>query len=77
MLYGVKRNFTTQALLSTYAKYLHWYEDLTPVLRLGYNFTPSVLFAQYVVYFLSQTVLTDIRQHVLSFRNPVNVLSLH
>lgn len=37
---------TSKALLDIYSRYLHWYEGLTEVLRLGHNFTPAVLFAQ-------------------------------
>jgi len=35
---------TSSALLDTYNQYLNWYDAIPEVLRLGQNFTPSVLF---------------------------------
>jgi hypothetical protein len=45
-LYTPGKEINSKSLLSVYTDYLQWYESLTPVLRLGHNFTPAVLFAQ-------------------------------
>jgi hypothetical protein len=45
-LYTPKEPTTAQSLLRIYHKYLRWYDAIPTVLRLGHNFTPSVLFSQ-------------------------------
>lgn len=42
-------SLTGKALLEIYTHYLQWYDDIPEALRLGHNFTPAVLFAQYVL----------------------------
>jgi len=37
---------TSRAIIEVYKKYLHWYEDIPAIMRLGQNFTPQVLFVQ-------------------------------
>lgn len=37
---------TSTRTLALYTKYLKWYDEVPIVLRLGSNFTPSVLFVQ-------------------------------
>lgn len=37
---------TGQKLQTIYTDYINWYDRVPDVLRLGTNFTPSVLFAQ-------------------------------
>lgn len=37
---------TRKSLINVYTKYLRWYDSIPEALRLGRNFTPSVLFAQ-------------------------------
>lgn len=39
---------TARVLLNIYTQYLDWYDRIPEALRLGHNFTPAVLFAQYV-----------------------------
>jgi hypothetical protein len=46
ILHTPGRPVTSQKLLSIYTEYLSWYDRVPDVLRLGHNFTPSVLFAQ-------------------------------
>jgi hypothetical protein len=45
-LYTPGRRLTTSELMSIYTRFLNWYDSLPEALRLGHNFTPSVLFAQ-------------------------------
>lgn len=45
VLYAPDQKVTSTRLIYVYSKYLNWYNDLPVVLRLGQNFTPSVLFA--------------------------------
>jgi hypothetical protein len=40
---------TSRDLRSIYIKYLNWYDHIPEALRLGVNFTPAVLFTQYVL----------------------------
>jgi hypothetical protein len=46
VLYAPGRRLTLSELLTVYTRYLNWYSSLPEALRLGHNFTPSVLFAQ-------------------------------
>ncbi|RFU28584.1 hypothetical protein B7463_g7759, partial [Scytalidium lignicola] len=43
--YTPGRYVTSQTLLRIYRRYLDWYDQIPNALRLGQNFTPSVLFA--------------------------------
>ncbi|KAB8295818.1 hypothetical protein EYC80_008640 [Monilinia laxa] len=45
LLYAPGSNFTSNSLLQAYTRYLQWYESIPTTLRLGYNFTPAVLFS--------------------------------
>lgn len=45
-LYSQSFHFKTNGLLSNYYKLLEWYDALPDQLRLGLNFTPTVLFTQ-------------------------------
>lgn len=45
MMYTPGKQVTSKGVLEVYRQYLHWYDELTDVLRLGHNFTPAVLFA--------------------------------
>jgi hypothetical protein len=45
-LYTPGRILASADLLDLYTTYLNWYDDLPEALRLGYNFTPAVLFSQ-------------------------------
>ena len=40
---------TSRGLLNIYIKYLNWYDHIPEALRLSVNFTPAVLFMQYVI----------------------------
>ena len=42
------KQLTSKSLLDVYTQYLKWYDVIPETLRLGQNFTPAVLFAQYV-----------------------------
>ncbi|RAL68670.1 hypothetical protein DID88_007379 [Monilinia fructigena] len=48
LLYAPGSNFTRNSLIQVYTRYLQWYESIPTALRLGHNFTPAVLFSQYV-----------------------------
>lgn len=48
-LYSPGRSVTVSEIIAIYYRYLNWYNSLDEVLRLGTNFTPAVLFAQYVI----------------------------
>lgn len=48
ILHSPGRPLTSRDLLNIYTQYLNWYDRIPEVLRLGHNFTPAVLFAQYV-----------------------------
>lgn len=48
MLYCPGKNVTSHKLATVYHDYCKWYATLPSALRLGQNFTPAVLFAQYV-----------------------------
>ncbi|KAF7862637.1 hypothetical protein EAF04_007510 [Stromatinia cepivora] len=45
LLYAPGSNFTSNSLLQVYTRYLRWYDSIPAALRLGHNFTPSVLFS--------------------------------
>jgi hypothetical protein len=45
-LYSPTQRVKKQDLVRIYSSYLEWYGDLPDALRLGYNFTPAVLFVQ-------------------------------
>ena len=45
-LYKPEGRLTSQKILDCYTRFLNWYSSLPDVLRLGQNFTPSVLFTQ-------------------------------
>jgi hypothetical protein len=47
-LYQPESPLTSRTILAVYTKYLDWYSRLPDPLRLGHNFTPTVLFTQYV-----------------------------
>ncbi|KAJ6438335.1 amino-acid permease inda1 [Purpureocillium lavendulum] len=51
LLYSPGEPLAASSISSIYAKYLQWYEELPEVLRLGRNFTPSVLFAHYSMFY--------------------------
>ena len=55
VMHSPDRPLTSRALLHTYTQYLNWYDKIPEVLRLGHNFTPAVLFAQYVSQALDTT----------------------
>lgn len=46
ILHSPGRPLTARDLLGIYTEFLNWYANIPEVLRLGANFTPSVLFAQ-------------------------------
>jgi hypothetical protein len=46
VLYTPGRCLMGRDIVKLYTKYLGWYDNIPEVLRLGHNFTPSVLFAQ-------------------------------
>ena len=45
-LYTPGRPLRVQRVLTAYTQYLDWYNAMSDELRLGQNFTPSVLFVQ-------------------------------
>jgi len=45
MLYTPGKPVTSQSLNNVYTEYIRWYSEIPSTLRLGHNFTPSVLFA--------------------------------
>lgn len=53
ILHSPGKPLTARELLKIYTQYLNWYDRIPEVLRLGHNFTPAVLFAQYVVFIIS------------------------
>jgi hypothetical protein len=46
VLYTPGNHCTSKSLVGVYTIYLHWYDGIPEVLRLGQNSTPSVLFVQ-------------------------------
>lgn len=48
ILHSPGNPLTARDLLTIYTQYLNWYDRIPEALRLGHNFTPAVLFAQYV-----------------------------
>jgi hypothetical protein len=46
LLYSPDGSLSASTLLNTYTKYLEWFDEVPRALRLGHNFTPSVLFCQ-------------------------------
>ncbi|KAM3087208.1 hypothetical protein ACMFMG_001313 [Clarireedia jacksonii] len=48
LLHTPGSNFTSHDLLELYTMFLRWYDSIPAALRLGHNFTPFVLFSQYV-----------------------------
>ncbi|KAL8383507.1 hypothetical protein RB595_010624 [Gaeumannomyces hyphopodioides] len=50
-LHSPGRPLAARELLALYTSYLHWYANIPEVLRLGANFTPSVLFAHMYYHF--------------------------
>jgi hypothetical protein len=46
ILYAPDQAVTGPKLQKIYSDYINWYGQIPDVLRLGTNFTPSVLFAQ-------------------------------
>ncbi|KLU90481.1 hypothetical protein MAPG_10335 [Magnaporthiopsis poae ATCC 64411] len=50
-LHSPGKPLAARELLALYTKYLHWYANIPEVLRLGANFTPSVLFAHMYYHF--------------------------
>jgi hypothetical protein len=46
VLYKPESRLTSRTILAVYTKYLDWYNSLPDILRLGKNFTPTVLFTQ-------------------------------
>jgi hypothetical protein len=47
-MFTPEQEVTTKVVLSLYTRYLDWYSSIPVALRLGQNFTPAVLFVQYV-----------------------------
>jgi len=45
MLYTPGKPVTSKSLNDVYTEYIRWYSEIPTTLRLGHNFTPSVLFA--------------------------------
>ncbi|PVH86370.1 hypothetical protein DL98DRAFT_582939 [Cadophora sp. DSE1049] len=45
MLYTPGKPVTSKSLNDVYTEYIRWYAEIPSTLRLGHNFTPSVLFA--------------------------------
>lgn len=58
LFYAPGSNLTSTSLLQVYTRYLHWYDANPSALRLGHNFTPAVLFAQYVLQNPHKTLIT-------------------
>ncbi|KAG0645856.1 Nitrogen assimilation transcription factor nirA, partial [Hyphodiscus hymeniophilus] len=50
-LYTPGSSVTSKALLDVYGQYIKWYDTIPDALRLGHNFTPSVLFAHLYYHF--------------------------
>lgn len=50
-LYSPRDELRSQGLVEIYTKYLKWYGQLPDALRLGYNFTPAVLFSHLYYHF--------------------------
>ncbi|EJT79914.1 hypothetical protein GGTG_04996 [Gaeumannomyces tritici R3-111a-1] len=50
-LHSPGKPLAARELLALYTSYLHWYANIPEVLRLGANFTPSVLFAHMYYHF--------------------------
>ena len=48
LCYSPGPQLTAKRLLAVYSRYLNWYDAIPSALRLGHNFTPAVLFCQYV-----------------------------
>ena len=48
LCYTPGTQLTAKRLLAIYSRYLNWYDAIPSALRLGHNFTPAVLFCQYV-----------------------------
>lgn len=48
ILHSPGKPLAARDLLNIYTQYLNWYDRIPESLRLGHNFTPAVLFAQYV-----------------------------
>lgn len=48
-LYSPGGPVTGKKLLDAYNLFINWYDGIPTALRLGHNFTPAVLFAQYVI----------------------------
>jgi hypothetical protein len=46
LMHAPTQPLTSTRPLTLYTKYLNWYDQVPRVLRLGSNFTPSVLFVQ-------------------------------
>ncbi|KAG7435385.1 Nitrogen assimilation transcription factor nit-4 [Fusarium oxysporum f. sp. raphani] len=44
LMHSPGKPLTAQCLLSTFTEYLNWYDGIPDILRLGQNFTPTVLF---------------------------------
>lgn len=51
VLHSPGRPLTSRDLLNIYTQYLNWYDRIPEVLRLGHNFTPSVLFTHMYYHF--------------------------
>ncbi|KAF7953392.1 uncharacterized protein EAE97_000791 [Botrytis byssoidea] len=45
LFYAPGSNVNSNSLLKLYTKFLRWYDSIPAALRLGHNFTPSVLFS--------------------------------
>ncbi|KAH7333527.1 fungal-specific transcription factor domain-containing protein [Rhexocercosporidium sp. MPI-PUGE-AT-0058] len=50
-LHTPSSNTISKPLLNTYSQYILWYDKIPDALRLGYNFTPAVLFAHLYYHF--------------------------
>lgn len=48
-LYSPSSEVNSRTLIAMYNQYIQWYDTIPESLRLGHNFTPSVLFAQLVI----------------------------
>jgi hypothetical protein len=46
LFYTPGNKISGKSLIEIYTQYLGWYDSIPEALRLGHNFTPSVLFAQ-------------------------------
>lgn len=56
MLHSPGKPLSARDLLNIYTEYLNWYDRIPEALRLGHNFTPAVLFAQYSLLHLGSHV---------------------